>query len=145
WVRLHITFAARSAVSLFTFDSLGLTVGVQFSASIAPSSGVVASFNVNPVVISSASSASSSLTISTTPSTPAGDYTVTITGRYGTVSHSATVTITVTGDFSVTVTPTNPAVAVGSSSNVIISLNSTGLSGQVSLSASILPSAPNTV
>src|SRR2546428_7030238 len=85
------------------------------------------------------------MTVSTTPSTPAGDYIVTITGRYGIVSHSATVTITVTGDFSVTVTPTNPAVAVGSSSNVIISLNSTGLSGQVSLSASFLPSSPNTV
>src|SRR2546429_2065507 len=137
--------AGRSAVSTITLDSLGLTGGVQLSASIAPSSGVVASFNVNPVIISPGSSASSSLMISTTPSTPAGDYIVTITGRYGIVSHSASATITVTGDFTVTVTPTNPAVAVGASSNVIISLNSTGLSGQVSLSASILPSSPNTV
>ncbi|MDX8033296.1 proprotein convertase P-domain-containing protein [Lentzea sp. BCCO 10_0856] len=75
---------------------------VQLSASGLPS-GATASFN--PASVSTG--ASSTLTISTTASTPAGTYPVTITAA-GSVSRTATYTLTVTGGGGGSCNGTNP-------------------------------------
>ncbi|MGW6932753.1 proprotein convertase P-domain-containing protein [Lentzea sp. NPDC054927] len=75
---------------------------VQLSASGLPS-GATASFNPASVT----TGASSTLTISTTASTPAGTYPVTITAA-GSVSRTATYTLTVTGGGGGSCTGTNP-------------------------------------
>ncbi len=70
----------------------GFTGTVALSASGLPS-GASASFN--PTSISG--SGSSTLTVATASSTPAGNYSLTSTGTSGSLSHSANVTLTVSG------------------------------------------------
>ncbi|MER5701159.1 M4 family metallopeptidase [Micromonospora sp. NPDC002296] len=79
------------ATTVATATTSGTAQTVTFSASGLPT-GATASFNPASVT----SGASSTLTIATTSGTPAGTYTVTVTGT-GTVPHSATYTLTVTG------------------------------------------------
>ncbi|MGY0233511.1 M28 family peptidase [Longispora urticae] len=75
-----------------TTTTAGSPQTVTFSASGLPS-GATASFSPSSVQ----SGSSSSLTIATSASTPAGVYTVTVTGTGTSATHSATYTLTVTG------------------------------------------------
>ncbi len=82
----------------------------------------------------------STLTISTTSSTPAGSYPITITGSKGEMTCKCTYTLTVI-DFSVSVSPTSESVNAGSSTSATVTITSiNGFSSTVSLSASGLPS-----
>jgi hypothetical protein len=92
----------------------GFTGTVALSASGLPS-GASASFNPTPI----SGSGSSTLTVATASSTPAGNSTLTITGTSGSLSHSANVTLTVSG------TPPQPPsnLAATASSNSAINLN----------------------
>jgi Zn-dependent metalloprotease len=85
--------AAGSSVSttVATATTAGTAQTVTFSASGLPS-GATASFSPASVT----SGASSTLTIATTSGTPAGTYTVTVTGT-GAAAKTATYTLTVTG------------------------------------------------
>jgi hypothetical protein len=68
----------------------GFTGGVTLSATGVPT-GATATFNPNP-----ATGASSTLTVATSASTPVNTFTITITGTSGTLSHTTTVSLTVT-------------------------------------------------
>ena len=77
--------------------------GIQLAASGLPS-GATASFSPSSVN----AGGSSTLTIATSASTPAGTYQVTITGSNGTVSHNTTFTLTVQAGSAGSLSLTNP-------------------------------------
>jgi len=116
----------------------GFTGSVTLSASGLPS-GVTAAFNPNPTT------SSSTLTFTVGATAATGTSTVTITGVSGTLTHTTTVSLTVTQagqpDFSLTATPASVTVAQGSSgtsSIAVVPVN--GFNGNVTLSATGLPS-----
>ncbi|MGR6322472.1 M4 family metallopeptidase [Micromonospora soli] len=86
-----VTAGGAVSTTVATATTSGTAQTVTFSASGLPT-GATASFDPSSVT----SGGSSTLTISTTASTPAGTYTVTVTGS-GSVSHSATYSLTVNG------------------------------------------------
>lgn len=135
------TVTAGSAAQ-YTIDAVpvnGFSGMVSLNASGLPS-GATASFS--PAVVGA--SGSSTLTLSTTSSTPAGTLTLTITGMSGNLSHAATVTIAVsssTPDFSLSAAPSSQSVSAGGSVSYTVSVASVnGFSSSVSLSVNGLPS-----
>jgi hypothetical protein len=113
----------------------GFSGTVSLSVSGLPA-GASASFS--PASIST--SGSSSLSASTSTSTPPGSYPLTVTATSGSLTHTIGVTLVVSADFSVSVTPSNVTVARGSSANYTVTVSpGTGFAGTVSLSVSGLP------
>lgn len=116
----------------------GFTGTVTFSASGLPS-GASASFNPTSVT----GSGSSVMTVTTSSTTPAGTYPLTITGTSGSLVHSTTVTLVVTAvnaDFSISASPPSQSVTRGSSTSykaTVTALN--GFIGTVSFSVGGLP------
>ena len=116
----------------------GFTGSVTLSATGLPT-GVTAAFNPNPTT------SSSTLTFTVGATAATGTSTITITGVSGTLTHTTTVSLTVTQagtpDFSLTATPGSVTVGQGStgtSSIGVVPVN--GFSGSVTLSATGLPS-----
>ncbi|GEM_PF-1396404 len=113
----------------------GFSGAVTFSASGLPT-GASAAFN--PTSVNSLGS--SALTISTSSSTPSGNYTVTVTGTSGSLSQSTTVTLAVT-DFSVSASPASQTVTAGNGTSYTATVGAlNGFSGSVALGVSGLPS-----
>src|SRR3989449_753764 len=90
-------------------------------------------------------SVNSTLTISTSPFTLAGNYTLTITATSitpgGNLVHEIALTIFVRGDFALKPSTTSQGLASNSSVTITIGLNSTGFTGPVNMSSSIIPSS----
>jgi hypothetical protein len=86
---------------------------------------------------------SSTLSVSTDPSTPPGAYTLTITGTSGTLIHSSTVTLVVASpDFSMSASPASQTVVQGSGTTYTASTAvSLGFNSAVNLTVSGLPTA----
>ena len=117
----------------------GFTGTVTFNASGLPA-GANASFSPASV----AGSGTSTMTVTTSATTPAGSYTLTITGISGTLVHSTTVTLVVnaaaSGDFSISATPSSQTVVQGSSTSYTASVTAlNGFNGTVSFSVSGVP------
>src|SRR5262249_56979620 len=103
-----------------------------------PRQGATARFNPP----SSTGPGSSTMPVSTSTSTPAGSYPLTITATSGSLTHTAAVTLVVTapGSFTVSVTPTSQTVSRGSSTQYAVTISAQGgFSGTVNLSLSGLP------
>jgi uncharacterized membrane protein len=86
--------------------------------------------------------ASSTLSVSTIAATPAGTYTLTISGSDGTLNRTTTVTLVVTGppNFTLTATPAAQSAAPGQSAVYTVTVNPlNGYTGTVNLSAGPLP------
>jgi uncharacterized membrane protein len=113
----------------------GFTGTISLSQSGAPS-GSSATFN--PLTIAGAGS--STLTVCTSSSTPAGSYTITITGISGSVNHSTPVILTVQ-DFSILGSPSSQTVTPGTGTSYTVSTTAlNGFTGVISLSVSGFPS-----
>jgi galactose oxidase-like protein/PKD domain-containing protein len=115
----------------------GFTGTVGFNVTGLPA-GASASFNPTTVT----GSGSTALTVSTSNSTPAGTYTLTIRGTSGPVSHTTTVTlvVTVVGDFSIVATPSSQTVQNGNNGTYSVTIGSlAGFTSTVSLSVGALP------
>jgi sugar lactone lactonase YvrE len=81
-------------------STVSLTPQARFAQSVALScsglpTGASCSFSPNPAQLHGGAIVTSTLTIQTLTTTPKGTYTVTTTGVYTTLSHSATITLTV--------------------------------------------------
>ena len=100
----------------------GFTGTVAFSASGLPS-GASASFNATSI----SGSGSSTLTVATASSTPPGSYTLTSTGTSGSLLHSASVVLTVSG--TPPQAPSNLAATATSSSAITLSWTASPTSG----------------
>jgi Galactose oxidase-like, Early set domain/Glyoxal oxidase N-terminus/PKD domain len=115
--------------------SSGFSGSVALSVSGLPA-GATGTFN--PASI--ATSGSSTLSVSTSSSTPPGSYPLTITAVSGTLTHTANVTLVVSGDFSVSVSPASVTVTRGANAVYTVTVApGSGFTGSVALSVSGLP------
>jgi uncharacterized membrane protein len=118
--------------------SNGYTGTVTFSVSGLPA-GAGGSFNPPSVT----TSGNSTLTVTTDGTTPAGTYTVTVTGSDGTLTRSSNVTLVVTApapDFTISATPASRTISRGSSTSYTVTIGSVNsFNGAVNLSVSGLP------
>jgi hypothetical protein len=113
------------------------TVSLSFSGLPA---GASASFS--PASIST--SGSSTLSVFTSSTTPPGSYPLTVTATSGSLIHTAGVTLVVSGDFAVSVTPSSATVTRRSSVSYLVTITpGSGFTGAVSLSISGLPRRTN--
>jgi len=101
--------------------------------------------SVAPSVVSTVGSAV--LTVTTVGTAPLGDYPLQVTGTSGAISHTTTVTLTVTAppDFAVTATPASRSVAAGSAGAFTVTVTpANGFSGSVTLGLTGLPASVGT-
>ena len=91
-----IISAGNSGSSIITLGSNGFSGTIQLSSAVNPNNPTVTT-TLNPasVSLSPGGSAQSTLTVTTTPFTPLGTYTVTVTGTSGSTSNTTPVTVTV--------------------------------------------------
>src|SRR2546426_691560 len=132
--------SGSSASSSINLGSLYGFVGTVSLASSVTPSGLTASLGPTSAVLSSGGSGSSTLTMS---SSTTGNYTVTVTGTSGSLSHSVVVTasVVVPPDFSISSSPSSLSFQAGSSSTSTISLASlNSFAGTISLASSVSPS-----
>jgi Domain of unknown function (DUF1929)/Glyoxal oxidase N-terminus/PKD domain len=119
----------------------GVTGNNGFSGTVSLSvSGLPAgaSGSFSPASIST--SGSSTLSVSTSSSTPPGSYPLTVTATSGSLTHTANVTLVVSGDFSVTLSPTSASISRGASAHYTVTIAAgAGFSGTVNLGVSGLP------
>jgi hypothetical protein len=114
--------------------SNGFNSPVTLSAS-GPLIGALGIFSPNPATTSS------TLTVSIMSNTPAGTYTLTLTGTSGSLSHSTTVTLVVNADFSLSASPTSRTIRHGRSTTYTITINGlNGFTGSVNFAVAGLPS-----
>jgi hypothetical protein len=107
---------------------------VMLSAS-GPLIGALGTFSPNPATTSS------TLTVSIMSNTPAGTYTLTLTGTSGSLSHSTTVTLVVNADFSLSASPTSRTIRHGRSTTYTITINAlNSFTGSVNFAIDGLPS-----
>ncbi len=105
--------------------------------------GVTISFSTNP--IAAPGSGSSTMTMAVASSTVAGTYTITVTGTGGGITHTATVSLTVTapvaGSFTISVSPTAGSLGQGQSAYAVITTTVSGsFSSAIALSSTGQPS-----
>ncbi len=132
-----VTAGNSTTYSVSVAPTNGFNSALSFSASGLPP-GATASFNPQ------ASATSSTMTVQTSASTPAGNYTVTVTGTDGNLSRSTQVALGVnaspTPDFSLSINPGIVGVIRGQSVSYAVTVNpSGGFTGPVALSVSGLP------
>ena len=125
-----------------TAISGGFSSAIALTATGQPS-GVTVAFS--PTSIASPGSGTSTATFTVASSVAAGTYSTTITGTGGGITHTATVSLTVTaataGAFTVSVSPTSGYLDRGQSGYAVVSVSvSGGFSSAVALSASGVPS-----
>lgn len=117
----------------------GFSDAVTLSVSGLPT-GATGTFSPNPTT------GSSTLSLTTDPvNTPTGSYPLTITGSADGLTHTASVTLVVTApDFTLTAGPASQTVSQGNSASYTATINPVnGFNGQVTLSASGLPTGAN--
>lgn len=111
----------------------------QFSGTVAMTisglpTGATASFTPDQLP----AGGSTTLNVSTSSSTPAGTYQLTIRGTSGPLTRTATVTLVVSGDFSLSVTPSSRTIAPAARTTYTVAA-SPGSSGTIALAVSGLP------
>jgi hypothetical protein len=130
---INVGQSAPSTISVIPVNGYAGTVNLSVSSG-CPTN---ATCSFNPATATP--SASSTLTVATTASTPAGTYTVTVNGVDSVnagLTHTTTFTVTVSAaDFSISANPTSVSVLQGSSKTSTISLTSlNGFNSSVALS-----------
>ncbi len=123
----------------------GYTGSVNLSVTSALPTGVSVSFSGNPAVVTTSSSVPVTMNVTTSSSTPAGSYNITVQGTDGSLTHTTNVTLTVNapaaGDFTIGATPSSRTVARGNKTTYSVSVTgSGGFNGVVTFTVSGIPS-----
>jgi subtilase family serine protease len=139
---LSVKAGSSGASTITTSVSGGFSSAIALSASGMPA-GVTAAFS--PTSIAAPGSGTSALTLTVASTTTTGTYSITVTGTGGGITHTATVSLTVTaatsGAFAISVSPTAGSLGRGQSGYAVVTTTvSGGFSGVVALSATGLPS-----
>jgi len=136
--------SATSTITLQSLDNFSGTVALVSGPSPAIANTTTTSVSPTSVSLTPGGSATSTLTVRTLQSTPAGSYKVGIKGTSGNLVQVLTIPLVVTSpppDFSISASPTAMTVAVGSSGTATITLSSLySFAGTVNLSATIASS-----
>ncbi len=132
-----VLLAGNKGTSSITVSSVGEFSGsVQLTAAGAPS-GVKLALNPTTVTLSPGGTVSSLLTVTTTATTLAGNYTLTVTGTGGGMTRKLSLPLTITSGFTIFVNPISLTTPSGSSKSSTITLKSLGLKGNITVSASV--------
>jgi kumamolisin len=128
--------------TITTAVSGGFNSAIALSASGQPT-GVTVSFS--PTSIAAPGSGTSTMTMAVASTTTAGTYTITVTGTGGSLTHTATVSLTVTatskGTFTISVSPTSGYLDQGQSGYAVVTTRvSGGFDSAISFSATGIPS-----
>ena len=139
---VSVAVGSSGTSTITTTISGGFDAAVALSASGQPS-GVTVSFS--PTSIAAPGSGSSTATLAVATGTATGTYTITVTGTGGSITHTATISLTVTATatpaFTLSASPTAVSVVQGATgSSTITTAVSGGFSSAIALSASGLPS-----
>jgi len=131
-----VTAGSGTSYTATVTGSGGFSGVVGLTASGLPT-GASASFNPSSVT----GSGSSTMSVTTSASTPAGTYTLTITGTSGSLVHSTTVTLVVNpapaADFTISDSPTSITVVRGNTGTSLITIGAVnGFTGTVNLTVS---------
>ena len=115
----------------------GYTGTVSYSVTTGLPAGATATF----APASTTGSGTSTLTVATSTTTPVGNYTLTISGTDGVLTHTTSVTLVVsTPDFSLTASPTSQTINQGNPTSYTVTLNPiSGYSGTVTFGLSGQP------
>jgi uncharacterized membrane protein len=140
---IDITQVSRTVVagsgtsfSVTATGTTGISNNVNLSVSGLPTN-TLCSYAANPMVITN--TGSDTLNITTATNTPAGNYTITAIGVFGTLTNSTTSTLKVT-DFSLGVSPASLSVLAGNSTNCTVTVGAiNSFSANVAFTASGLP------
>jgi subtilase family serine protease len=139
---VSVVQGASGSSTITTTVSGGFNSAVALTASGQPT-GVTATFS--PTSIAAPGSGTSKLTLAVASTTTAGTYTTTVTGTGGGITHTATVSLTVTaataGSYTVSVSPTSGYLYRGQSGYAVVTVTgSGGFDSAVALSATGIPS-----
>jgi subtilase family serine protease len=138
---LSVRQGTSGTSTITTTVSGGFSSAVALTASGQPA-GVTATFN--PTSLAAPGSGTSVLTLAVASTVAAGTYPITVTGTGGGITHTATVSLTVTaataGAFAISVSPTAGSLARGQSAYAVVTTTvSGGFSAAVALSATGVP------
>jgi kumamolisin len=139
---VSVARGSSGASTLTTTVSGGFSSAIALTATGQPT-GVTATFS--PTSIAAPGSGTSKLTLAVASTTATGTYTITVTGTGGGITHTATVSLTVTaavaGTFTISVSPTSGYLVQGQSGYAVVTVKgSGGFTGAVALSAAGIPS-----
>jgi len=139
---VSVVAGSSGSSTITTAVSGGFNSAIALSSSGAPT-GVTVGFS--PTSIAAPGSGSSTVTFTVASGTTAGTYPITITGTGGGITHTASVSLTVSavaqGTFTVSVSPTSGYLARGQSGYAVVTVAvSGGFSSAVSFSATGVPS-----
>lgn len=125
-----VTAGAGATYTVTVNPGTGFSGNVALSVTSGLPAGASATFSPASVL----TSGSSTMTVSTSAATPAGNYTLTISGDTGAFKRTTTVTLVV-ADFTLSATPTSQSVTAGTNAAYTVSVNpGSGFSGNVGLS-----------
>jgi len=139
---VSVVKGSSGSATITTLVSGGFDSAVALTATGAPT-GVTAT--LSPASIASPGSGTAKLTLAVASTTAAGTYTITVTGTGGGITHTATVSLTVSaavaGSFTLTVSPTSGSLYQGQSGYAVVTVRgSGGFINSVGLSATGMPS-----
>ncbi len=138
---VSFTSGSTATSNVIVTPENGFHSEVALTTTVSPNTGLLASLSPSSLIFGSG------ISTTTFSSSIPGEYSVTITGISGPLSHTATLTVTVTAvgtpDFGISASPSSVNIQAGDSRTAIITVTpKNGFAGTVTLSPSFSPLGP---